>query len=633
MKYTVRNAAITLEGNTILDYVNFEINDGNHIGIVGRNGSGKTTLLKALINNDMFEEGVEEETFEIKKIGNFTIGYLEQITFEDESVTLLEEVKKSFADIIQLEKKLEQLLERMTNDNSEKNILEYTQALDRYKILGGYTYKKEYEVMLSKFGFSNEDKDKPLTSFSGGEKTKIAFIKLLLSKSDILFLDEPTNHLDVEAILWLEGYLKNYKGALVIVSHDRMFLNNIVNIIYDVSHGRVSRYVGNYEHYEVARKKDYEKALKDYERQRQEIKRLRELYERFRFKPSKASMAMSRLHRLEKMQVLEKPERIDEKTFKTNLDKMQPSAKVALTCKELVVGYDMPLAKIDLEVERGKKIGIIGANGTGKSTLLKTIQGLIKPISGKVGYGYNVDIGYFDQNLAMLDSHNTVLQEFMASHPELLEGEARSALGSFQFSGEDVNKQVEILSGGEKVRLSLCKLLFNNPNFLILDEPTNHMDIIGKQHLEDVLKMYKGTIIFVSHDRYFVKKIATDLIVFENNSATYYPFGYDDYINKIVNEKKSEDITQKTISSQKLVQKNKGNVYSSKKELNKVEAEIKDLEMMQKKLNEEFSQPEVYNNYIKVNEINRQLNKITQKLEMLYTRWEELTDEIVESTK
>ena len=470
MKYKIKNGAIVLKGNAILDEVNFEINDGEHVGIVGRNGAGKTTLIKALIDNEMFESGLGYADFEIQKIGNFKIGYQSQITFDDENITLLDEIKKSFSELVRLENKIEEKVKSLEYDSSSKNVIEYSELLERYENLGGYTYKKEYEVMLYKFGFKEEEKERPISSFSGGERTKIAFIKLLLSKPDLLFLDEPTNHLDVDAIVWLEEYLKNYKGAFVIVSHDRMFLNNTVGIIYDISNKVLTRYVGDYEHYEKERRENYEKALKDYERQKKEIARLRELYEKFRYKPSKASMALSRLHAIERMEILDKPSKIDEKTFRMNLDKIEPSSKNVVILKNVSIGYpEKVLASITLDVQKGQRIGVIGANGTGKSTLIKTIAGVLKPLNGHVQYGFNVKVGYFDQTIEFSDVENTVLEEFLQSYPDISNTDARKVLGSFLFKGEDVFKKIKVLSGGEKVALLLCKLLYDKPNFLLLD--------------------------------------------------------------------------------------------------------------------------------------------------------------------
>ncbi len=621
MKYEIQNGGIFLNGCSILNEINFEITEKSHIGIVGKNGSGKSTLLKALIDNEMFEEGLEEATFVIKKIGNFTIGYLEQITFENNNVTLIEEIKKSFQEFIDLEKKLDFLTKKMVNESSTKWITEYTECLDKYERLGGYSYQKEYEIMLKKFGFTESDKSKKISFFSGGEKTKIVFLKLLLAKPDILFLDEPTNHLDIEAIIWLENYLKNYKKAFVVVSHDRMFLNNTVNIIYNISNKQVIKYIGNYEKFERLKKENYEKNLRDYEKQQKEIKRLKTLYEKFRSKPSKASMALSKLHSIERMEIIEKPLKISEKKFKINLNKMTLSGKKVCTLKKLEIGYSIPLATLDFEILQGEKIGIIGANGTGKTTFLKTIAGLLKPLNGEISYGYNVHMGYFDQNLKMVNEKNTVLEEFKSTFPTCFDKDARNALGAFLFTGEEMNKKVCVLSGGEKVRLQLCKILYEKPNFLILDEPTNHLDLVGKEQLESILEGYKGTILFVSHDRYFVKKIASKLIVLEKNQLNIYKNGYEEYLHT-KKEKGVENLKEK--NRQKKTEKQNKNINFSL--LKKIEKELEKLDIEKKKLLEEMYDKENYLDYKKQNEMQKKFNHLEEKRKLLEKEWEELLE-------
>ena len=627
MKYKIINGSITLCGNTILESINIEINENSHIGIVGANGVGKTTLLKGIINNELIDEGIDDTKHEIIKIGTYNIGYQEQITFDDENITLEDEIRKCYKEIIDIENKIKAYEENMVD------ISKYSNLLDNYKYLGGYTYKKEYEVILHRFGFNDEDKKRPISSFSGGERTKIAFIKLLLSKPDLLLLDEPTNHLDIDAIMWLEGFLKEYKKAFVVISHDRMFLNNIVNTIYEIRDYKTIQYSGNYEYYEKEKQLRYEQAVREYNKQQVEIKHLREIYERFRNKPSKASMALSRLHRLEKMDILDKPSSINNKSFKANLNDIGESPKKVLMIKDLSVGYDKELCNISLDVIKGSKIGVIGKNGTGKSTLLKTINGMLSPLSGEVQYGLHVNIGYFDQTLKMINDNNTILTEFKESHPELLEQEARNMLAGFLFTGEDVNKKINVLSGGEKVRLQLCKIFASKPNLLILDEPTNHMDIDNKEYLEDILKDYEGTLIFVSHDRYFIKKCATSLIVFNDNNCEYLDYDYDKYMNNQQVEQKKKELEDYKPKKkyQKVIDETikKDNIYELKKELNKLEQEIIKKEVKIKMLNEELTKPEVYNNITEANSISNKVKELTIELDELNVNWEDLTNRII----
>ena len=514
MNFKITNGSVEYGAETILEEINIEIKDKEKIAIIGRNVAGKSTLLKAIINNDLLTQGTGEEKFNIYKEGNPVIGYLKQMEFEDDQITMIDEILKVYKPIINLEQKIEQIVEKMQTDKSEELAKEYSKAMDRYEFLGGYTYKKEYETAINKFGFSSEDKLKKISEFSGGQRTKIAFIKLLLSKPDILLLDEPTNHLDIETIEWLEQYLKNYSKSVVIVSHDRMFLNKIVNKVYEIEYGVTTAYSGNYTFFEEQKKINYEKQLKDYEYQQKEIKRLNDIVTRFKYKPTKAKMAMSKLKQIERMVKIEAPNKYDLTTFKTNFIIEKQSGKDVLFARDLEIGYDKTLQKISLNVYRGQKIGIIGENGIGKSTLLKTLVGIIPQISGEFEFGHNVQIGYFDQQMALLDSEKTVLEDFSEEFPNLTTTELRNSLAAFMFYGEDVFKKINMLSGGEKVRLQLCKILKKGPNLLILDEPTNHMDIIGKESLELLLKEYTGTIIFVSHDRFFVNKIADTLLIF-----------------------------------------------------------------------------------------------------------------------
>lgn len=459
MNYKITNGAVSFGANTILEEIDFEIKDKDKIAIVGRNGVGKSTLLNSIIDNNMLEEGVGEEKFNIYKQGNPNIGYLKQINFENSTLTMLEEILQVYDNIIKLEEKIANLAEKLQTTSDENTIKEYTNALEKFEILGGYTYKKEYETAIKKFGFLEEDKYKKISEFSGGQRTKIAFLKLLLSKPDILLLDEPTNHLDITAIEWLEKYLKNYSNAVVIVSHDRMFLDRIVNKVYEIEYGKLTEYTGNYADFENQKKANYEKQLKDYEYQQAEIKRLKAIADRFRYKPTKAKMALSKLKKIEQMTIIEEPNKYDMKTFHANFNIQVESGKMVLSVKNLKIGYDKPIQIISFELYKRQKLGIIGENGIGKSTLLKTLNGNIPKLGGEFEYGYHVDMGYFDQQMEFENIENTVFDDMYNTFPNLTTTQIRTMLGNFLFSGEDVFKQIKVLSGGEKGRLQLCKIL------------------------------------------------------------------------------------------------------------------------------------------------------------------------------
>lgn len=631
MKYVIKNGAVSINGETILESINLEINEKSHIGIVGKNGAGKTTLLQCIVDNSLLEEGTDDTSFQVIKQGNPSIGYLRQIELNDNN-TMLEEVRKPFRDIIKIEDRLEELVREMNTKDDIKLVEEYTSLEEKFQNMGGYTYRKEYEILIKKFGFKDNDKFKYLKEFSGGEKTKIAFIKMLLNKPDILLLDEPTNHLDIDTVEWLEEYLKNYKKAIVVVSHDRMFINNIVDTIYDISYGALTKYSGNYDYYEKQKQLNYEKALKDYEFQRKEIERLTRIYERFRSKPSKAKMAMSRLHQLEKMDILERPNKIEAITFKTNMDNIVMPSRDIFILDNLGVGYDRVLYKLNLYIRRGDKLGIIGPNGLGKSTILKTLVGLIPSLGGSFTVGHNVSIGYFDQSLAMLDEKHTVLEEFMAKFPKVSEYEARCSLGSFLFKGDDVLKKIEVLSGGERVRLQLCKILYTKPNVLILDEPTNHLDIVGREYLESILREYQGTVLFVSHDRYFISKVATSLLVLTKDDYSLFKGNYKEYLERIKgqnidnNTSKNIDDNSKNKSDVLDEPKKKVNTYNLGKEINKLEREIKKLEEKIKSLEESLYLEEVYSDYDKLNQVNNEIKEDKERLEELNTKWLELME-------
>ena len=621
MYYKISNGSVTLGANTILEDINFYVKDNDKIGIVGRNGCGKTTLLKAITNEYTLSNGYDD--LKIESSNDFKIGYVKQNITDNLNMKMIDYIKESYSDILEIENKLNSLEQKLSNSYSEQVLNKYNDLQNEYIYKGGNTYKKEYEIALKKFGFTDIDKEKLLNEFSGGQLTKLSLIRLLLSKPDLLILDEPTNHLDINSIEWLENYLKNYKKSIILVSHDRMFLDNICNVIYDIEYGELKRYVGNYSSFVKQKEQDYEKQLKGYEYKQKEIKRLQYIADRFRYKPTKAKMAMSKLKQIEKMVKIDKPNKSNTKTFKINLKTEENSYRDVLKVKNLSIGYDKELCKLSFNLERQDKLGIIGENGIGKSTLIKTLTGLIPPLSGKYIYGDRVSIGYFSQNFENLDNNNTVYEEIDKTYPSMTPNEIRTLLGSFEFTGEDVFKKINDLSGGEKVKLSLCKILNNKPNLLILDEPTNHLDIISKDTIEKILTNYNGTIIMVSHDRYLINNVCNKLLVFENNEAKLYNYGYKEYL-----EKRKVDIP--TLKEEPKKDKNKviNKTVDNTSKLNKIMKEIELLDNDLKKLNNKLLEKEIYMNVVKAKEIEQEILNITNKIEDKTNEWESLANKV-----
>lgn len=626
MLLKITNGCIAFGENIVLSGIDFEINKGEKIALVGRNGCGKTTLLKLIVGEYELTKLDNGEASSIVKSGNISIGYLSQVAFEDETITLEDEVKKAYKDLIELKTRMESLLRELEKKPTGEALTKYSELQERFKLLDGYSYKKEYETAIRQFGFTDEEKDKPLSDFSGGQRTKIAFIRLLLSKPDVLLLDEPTNHLDINAIEWLEKYLKTYKNAVVIVSHDREFLDKTVNIVYEIEWGKITKYIGNYTDFAKKKRIDWETQRKEFIEQQKKIAHLNKFVERFRYKASKASMAQSKLKQIERLDNVKMPESPDTKSFHTNFEPEIKSVELVLSAKDLTIGYNKPLSTISLNIMRGEKIGIIGGNGLGKSTFLKTITNRIPPLGGTFTIGDRVKIGYFDQQMAQFKSGKNVLEEFWDEFPKLTHTQARSALGAFLFTQDDVFKPVNALSGGEKVRLELCKIFQRKPNFLILDEPTNHMDIIGKETLEKILQDYTGTLLFVSHDRYFVKQVASSVLVFESGNVSLYPYGYEYYLEKSEKpEQKSYEVKEK---------KRKKTYTTPAKEKAKREAEIKKLEKSLAECDEkiaslqaELSSDDVISDYVKLTELHKELQE-QEELSIYYLeKWNALVDE------
>ncbi len=692
MLYQINNATVQYGADVILDNIQFEIRDKKEkIAVVGRNGCGKTTLLK-LISGETEMTHIDGVESGISRTGSPEIGYLKQLSFDDDSITVDEEIRKVFAPVIRMQNRLDELVELMSSDaasgsdayhamlrsegkeegpdrSHDELVSEYTALQEKFRDIGGYYYEKEYDIMLKRFGFTMEDKLKPLSDFSGGQRTKLAFIKLLLSKPDILLLDEPTNHLDITTIEWLEGYLKSYNRAVVVVSHDRMFLDKIVDTVYEIEHHRMRRYPGNYSAFVKLKKEAYEKQLKDYNAQQKEIDRLQSVADRFMGKPTKVSMAKSKLKAIEHMDVIEAPDRYDNKTFKAEFTPRIESGKDVLFVHGLEIGYDRPLAKVSFDVKRGERLGIIGGNGIGKSTLLKTITDIVPPLSGEYDYGTNVEIGYFDQQMAQYTSDKTVMDDFWDEYPTLTQTEVRNSLGALLFTQDEVFKEVRMLSGGEKVRLALAKIFKRKPNMLVLDEPTNHMDIVGKETLESMLVDFPGTVIFVSHDRYFVSKVATKLLYMEEDMVRLYEFGYEQYEQEVearnADDVAFDDITRGKVISSSVSGKagmtdERGNgtdnggfgaddgiditvqgqevksaqqSYLEGKDRSRLERKMKKLEEkiggLEATIDEkkaELEDPANASDYMKLQDIQNEIDSMEEEMLTLMMQWDELTE-------
>lgn len=533
MRYQIRHALVQYGADTILEDVNFEVHDKEKIAIVGRNGCGKTTLLKLIVGDIQMNNLDSDEECGITMAGKQEIGFLRQVNFEDKEITVEEEIKKVFAPVFACERRMNELEEQMKASDDRQLLGEYDRLQRKMEALRGYSWRQDMEIMFQRFGFALEDLSRPIGSFSGGQQTKVAFIKLLLGRPDIMLLDEPTNHLDLPTIEWLEGYLKTYDKAVIIVSHDRMFLDKVIDVTYEIEYHRIKRYVGNYSAFIKQKEEDLIKQEKDYEEQQKEIQRLTEWIEKWKNTPSKVAATRSKRMVIEHMVKIEKPRHFDTKAFHARYEPRIESYTNVVQARDLSIGYDHELEKVSFLLQKKERLAIIGENGKGKSTLLRTLIGELPALGGEYKFGQNVEWGYFDQQKAVLDDadpQQTVLDNFWEEYPRYVREEVRSALGGFLFSGEDVMKLMGQLSGGEKVRLSLCKMLQTRPNLLILDEPTNHMDIIGKEALEQMLKEYAGTVLFVSHDRYFISRIATGILEFSQDGVKQYKMGYEDYL-------------------------------------------------------------------------------------------------------
>lgn len=628
-------------GPTVLfENIQITIQDNERIALVGRNGAGKSTLLKILAGLEPTDAG------SVAKKKEVTIGYLDQHSAVDSNKTIWEEMLTVFAPVITLMKQAEQAAIRLADEATINNPKAMEAALKLYDTLqqeihekDAYGYESEIRSVLNGFKFYEEDLHRPISQLSGGQKTRLAMAKILLEKNDLLILDEPTNHLDIDTLAWLENYLIGYRGTLLVVSHDRYFLDKIATGVYEISRNTIHHYKGNYSFYLTEKEARLEQEMKQYEKQQEEIAKLEDYVARNLVRASTTKMAQSRRKRLEKMERMDKPKG-DERSVRFSFHTKRESGNVVMTLEDCAVGYDQHiLAKpINLDLRKHQAIGIVGPNGIGKSTLLKSIISDIPFIEGSVKFGSNVDLGYYDQELSNLSKNKTILAEIWDLHPTMNEKDVRSILGSFLFTGEDVEKTIPSLSGGEKARLSLCKLALEQNNLLMLDEPTNHLDIDSKEVLENALIEYDGTLVFVSHDRYFINRIATSILELSSEGSKLYIGDYDYYIEKkqeeaelaallLQEEKDTQTGTDEVVTPVKTTyHTNKERAKMERKlsrEIASLEAQLEEIEIKIGEVEQLLTLPEVFGDHEKVQEYNDSLLKLQENQEALMLAWEE----------
>ena len=620
----------------ILSNVKMEIQSKDRIAIVGRNGAGKSTLLKIIAGELSYDSG------ELVMPKDLTIGYLEQHTGLDSENTIWDEMLSVFAELRKLEERLRELEHQIANekvysdpDLFKKVSAEYDRLQLEFKDRGGYQYEADIRSVLHGLNFQDFDYGTKINTLSGGQKTRLAMGKLLLSKPDLLILDEPTNHLDIDTLSWLEQYLQSYPGAILIVSHDRYFLDKVVNQVYECSNYTLKKYIGNYSQYLIQRAEQYERELKLYEKQQEEIARLKDFIQRNIARASTTKRAQSRRKALERMEIIDRP-RGDEKSAAFSFQIEKQSGNEVLNVKDLAIGYgNTPLAEnIRFRITRGESVALLGPNGVGKSTLLKTIVKQLPALTGSIQYGTNVSIAYYDQEQRNLSTNKRVLNELWDDYPTLPEKEIRDILGNFLFSGDDVLKLVSTLSGGEKARLSLAKLMMKKANLLILDEPTNHLDLDSKEVLENALIDYPGTILFVSHDRYFINRLATKVFELSKSGITEFLGDYDYYL-----EKKSE--IQETLDEQEKLKQAESDKESAKtnyelekeakrrerQRLRRIDEIQKLIETLEREVTERehlLTNPEVYTDHVKVAEISEEIKQKKLEIDSLLEEWEQL---------
>ncbi|CAI2574382.1 putative ABC transporter ATP-binding protein YheS [Apilactobacillus kunkeei] len=627
-------------GQDLFTSVNLSIEENSKVALVGRNGAGKSTLVKMILGDEPIDEG------EVTTKKGITIGYLAQNTGLTSDATIIEEMTNVFADLIALENKIHEYENKMADSNinsDPEKLAEVSQTYDQlqaeFTAKNGFSYQAEIKAVLNGFGFGEEMYDHKISELSGGQQTQLAMAKLLLEKKDLLILDEPTNHIDVKTISWLEDYLKSYHGALLIISHDRFFMDKIVDQVYDLSQGHMTHYVGNYSSYVEQKKLNYEHQLKEYEKQQKKIKEMQDFVDKNIVRASTTKRAQSRRTQLEKMEKISAPTR-DDKSARLSFSPEKQSGNVVLNVRDASIGYDNQTLSqnINIDVKRNQAVALIGPNGIGKSTLLKTIMNQLPLLSGEIDRGTGVQIGYYDQHQDNLHPNKTVLNEIWDDYPTYPEQRIRSILGSFLFSGEDVEKVVGNLSGGEKARLVLTKLSMNHDNFLILDEPTNHLDIDSREVLENALINFDGTILFVSHDRYFINKLATQIVELSPDGSELFLGNYNYYVEKkeeqaaIEEHKQAQKAKNEDVVDTKPKSQNQKEFIANKelqKKQRKLKRQVEDLEeqldVAQKEktaIEAEMVKPENLNDIEKLNDLQAQLTATNEQIEQIESDWE-----------
>ncbi|GIP16336.1 putative ABC transporter ATP-binding protein YdiF [Paenibacillus montaniterrae] len=644
MLLQVSNITKSYGVDPILSNINLQILERDKIGLVGVNGAGKSTLLKIIAGEISYDSG------EIHKAKETRIGYLAQNSGLQSDRTIIEEMLLVFADLLAVEQELRELELKIADPELHNDEKRYQDILDRYanrsdwyKNNGGFEINTRINSVLHGMGFGEFDHHTPISSLSGGQKTRLALAKILLQAPDLLMLDEPTNHLDIDTLTWLEGYLRAYSGAILVVSHDRYFLDAMTTTTIEIERHQAKKYTGNYSRYLELKAAEYEIQLKHYEKQQDEIARMEQFIQKNIVRASTTKRAQSRRKALEKMERMDRPlGDLKKASFSFEIERM--SGKEVLHIHNLAVQFSessSPLFQnVSLHLQRGEMVALVGPNGIGKSTLLKAIVGQLQPAAGTIDFGSHVKLGYYDQEHNVLNPSNTVLEEVWNAYPHMEEVRIRTVLGNFLFSGEDVLKKVSALSGGEKARVSLSKLMLAQANLLILDEPTNHLDLFSREVLEAALIDYEGTVLFISHDRYFLNKMAERIVELTPAGANYFLGNYDDMLEKklemeearqeaartaeAAKNKQLQEATNSPVQSYEVEKQQKRAERNKQRKLEAIEAEIAQLETSIAEWEEKLAEPAVFNDYIRIQEIQAEIAQLKQSLEANYEQWEEL---------